>query len=153
MLRRGSWNNNPQNCRSAYRNNNASDNRNDNIGFRVVVHFRKAWSLSSGIPAFTDAGRATTKVLALFLVRRLWPVGRSGGRTHAVGPGGSGRPFGFECPARPLLCPWVQLAAWRFQGNASHVRSSTTGPMESAESLVAVRYNEAGRDRSESVSQ
>ncbi|NJR19745.1 MAG: SUMF1/EgtB/PvdO family nonheme iron enzyme [Calothrix sp. CSU_2_0] len=36
MLRGGSWNNNPQNCRSAYRNNNNPDNDNNNIGFRVV---------------------------------------------------------------------------------------------------------------------
>ena len=32
----GSWNNNPNNCRSAYRNNNSRENRNNNIGFRVV---------------------------------------------------------------------------------------------------------------------
>nr|WP_082209917.1 SUMF1/EgtB/PvdO family nonheme iron enzyme [Fischerella sp. PCC 9605] len=37
MLRGGSWNNNPRNCRSAYRNNNNPDNDNNNIGFRVVV--------------------------------------------------------------------------------------------------------------------
>jgi formylglycine-generating enzyme required for sulfatase activity len=36
-LRGGSWNNNAQNCRSANRNNNNADNRNNNIGFRVVV--------------------------------------------------------------------------------------------------------------------
>nr|WP_233744878.1 SUMF1/EgtB/PvdO family nonheme iron enzyme [Leptodesmis sichuanensis] len=35
-MRGGSWNNNPRNCRSAYRNNNNPDNRNNNIGFRVV---------------------------------------------------------------------------------------------------------------------
>jgi formylglycine-generating enzyme required for sulfatase activity len=35
--RGGSWNNNPENCRSSYRNNNDPSNRNDNIGFRVVV--------------------------------------------------------------------------------------------------------------------
>jgi hypothetical protein len=34
-LRGGSWNNNPTNCRAANRNNNARDNRNNNIGFRV----------------------------------------------------------------------------------------------------------------------
>nr|WP_228057682.1 SUMF1/EgtB/PvdO family nonheme iron enzyme [Tychonema sp. LEGE 07203] len=34
--RGGSWNNNPRNCRSAYRNNNNPDNRNNNIGFRVA---------------------------------------------------------------------------------------------------------------------
>ncbi|MEM9007981.1 MAG: SUMF1/EgtB/PvdO family nonheme iron enzyme [Cyanobacteria bacterium P01_F01_bin.86] len=36
MLRGGSWNNNPRNCRAANRNRNARDNRNNNIGFRVV---------------------------------------------------------------------------------------------------------------------
>jgi formylglycine-generating enzyme required for sulfatase activity len=36
LLRGGSWNNNPQNCRSAYRNRNNADNRNNNDGFRVA---------------------------------------------------------------------------------------------------------------------
>ncbi|MCP5007097.1 MAG: SUMF1/EgtB/PvdO family nonheme iron enzyme [Planctomycetes bacterium] len=36
VLRGVSWNNNEQNCRSAYRNNNHPDNRNNNIGFRLV---------------------------------------------------------------------------------------------------------------------
>ncbi|MDS4014100.1 MAG: SUMF1/EgtB/PvdO family nonheme iron enzyme [Candidatus Accumulibacter sp.] len=35
VLRGGSWNNNPRNCRAARRNHNAPGNRNDNIGFRV----------------------------------------------------------------------------------------------------------------------
>jgi len=36
VLRGGCWNNNAQNCRSANRNNNTPDNRNHNIGFRLV---------------------------------------------------------------------------------------------------------------------
>ncbi len=36
-LRGGSWNNNGRNCRSANRNNNEPDARNNNNGFRVVV--------------------------------------------------------------------------------------------------------------------
>jgi formylglycine-generating enzyme required for sulfatase activity len=36
MLRGGYWNNNAQNCRSAYRDANNPDNRNNNVGFRVV---------------------------------------------------------------------------------------------------------------------
>jgi formylglycine-generating enzyme required for sulfatase activity len=41
LLRGGSWNNNPANCRSAYRNRNNPDNHNkNNYGFRVV--FRSA---------------------------------------------------------------------------------------------------------------
>jgi len=35
VLRGGAWNNNPMNCRAANRNDNAPDNRNNNIGFRV----------------------------------------------------------------------------------------------------------------------
>jgi hypothetical protein len=37
VVRGGSFNNNQRNARCAYRNNNNPDNRNDNIGFRVVV--------------------------------------------------------------------------------------------------------------------
>ncbi|MEO1590874.1 MAG: SUMF1/EgtB/PvdO family nonheme iron enzyme [Cyanobacteria bacterium J06632_22] len=36
MLRGGSWNNNPDNCRSANRNRNTRDNINNTVGFRVV---------------------------------------------------------------------------------------------------------------------
>ncbi|MEK9142046.1 MAG: SUMF1/EgtB/PvdO family nonheme iron enzyme [Nitrospirota bacterium] len=36
VLRGGSWNNNPQNLRSANRNNNKPTNRNNNIGFRCA---------------------------------------------------------------------------------------------------------------------
>jgi formylglycine-generating enzyme required for sulfatase activity len=37
VLRGGSFNNNDQNVRCAYRNRNNPDNRNRNIGFRVVA--------------------------------------------------------------------------------------------------------------------
>ncbi|MCX5645977.1 MAG: SUMF1/EgtB/PvdO family nonheme iron enzyme [Phycisphaerae bacterium] len=73
VLRGGAWNNNPRNCRSAYRNNNDPDERNDNIGFRVVsVSFGLALPLRRlssvpGIPAFTDAGSVVPEVLALLL--------------------------------------------------------------------------------------
>ena len=36
VIRGGSWNNTPDNARSAIRNNNNPDNRNNNLGFRVV---------------------------------------------------------------------------------------------------------------------
>ncbi|HUW33692.1 MAG TPA: hypothetical protein VM223_18950 [Planctomycetota bacterium] len=39
-MRGGSWNNNPRNCRSANRNRNTPDNRNNNNGFRLALHFR-----------------------------------------------------------------------------------------------------------------
>ncbi|MFM7400664.1 MAG: SUMF1/EgtB/PvdO family nonheme iron enzyme [Bacteroidota bacterium] len=35
--RGGSWNNEPQNCRAANRNNNEPSNRNNNLGFRLAV--------------------------------------------------------------------------------------------------------------------
>ena len=37
VLRGGSWNNNGRNVRSANRNRNAPDNRNQNIGFRLAL--------------------------------------------------------------------------------------------------------------------
>jgi formylglycine-generating enzyme required for sulfatase activity len=37
VLRGGAFNNNARNLRCAYRNNNDPDNRNNNIGFRVVL--------------------------------------------------------------------------------------------------------------------
>ncbi len=36
MNRGGSWNNDADNARVAYRNNNHPDNRNNNLGFRVA---------------------------------------------------------------------------------------------------------------------
>ena len=44
VLRGGSWNNNQNNARCAYRNNNHPDNRNNNTGFRLVVaHGCRDW--------------------------------------------------------------------------------------------------------------
>ncbi|MFZ4629996.1 MAG: formylglycine-generating enzyme family protein, partial [Blastocatellia bacterium] len=40
LVRGGSWNNNQDNARAAYRNNNHPANRNNNIGFRVVGGLR-----------------------------------------------------------------------------------------------------------------
>ncbi len=36
MIRGGSWNNDAENCRSAYRNRNEPGNRNNNLGFRLA---------------------------------------------------------------------------------------------------------------------
>ncbi len=44
MIRGGSWNNPPRNVRSAYRNRNDSDNRNNNVGFRLTQYTRMARS-------------------------------------------------------------------------------------------------------------
>ncbi len=62
MKRGGSWNNNARNCRSANRNNNWPDNRNNNIGFRAV----------STVPQ----GQAGS--------HPVWPVSRAGGNEQAL---------------------------------------------------------------------
>ena len=44
VLRSGSWINNGRNLRSAYRNNDHRDNRNDNNGFRLArAHIATGW--------------------------------------------------------------------------------------------------------------
>jgi hypothetical protein len=70
VLRGGSFNNNQRNVRCAYRNRNNPDNRNNNIGFRVVVSHESlcgagsaAWSRlggrgpAEGEPAWPVPGR------------------------------------------------------------------------------------------------
>jgi Sulfatase-modifying factor enzyme 1 len=49
VVRGGSWNNNPANLRTANRNRNTTDNRNNNLGFRV------GRTLSAGAGAITVA--------------------------------------------------------------------------------------------------
>ncbi|MEC4806398.1 MAG: hypothetical protein SAJ12_20005 [Jaaginema sp. PMC 1079.18] len=69
--RGGSWINNPENCRSAYRNNNNPDDRdniNNNNGFRVMC----VGSERSCVPelAYGNALGAPSKSPDLF--RRCW---------------------------------------------------------------------------------
>ena len=66
LLRGGSWNNNPRNCRSAYRNHNKPDNVNDNIGFRVVClpQHPSASEPLEGIPAGAQEGSRPAPVIA-----------------------------------------------------------------------------------------
>lgn len=47
--RGGSWNNNPNECRSANRNNNNPRDNNNNIGFRVVSRTLYCQNLNMGI--------------------------------------------------------------------------------------------------------
>lgn len=47
VLRGGSWNNNATNLRSANRNHNTPNDRNNNIGFRVVAVDRTQQSQSN----------------------------------------------------------------------------------------------------------
>ena len=107
-MRGGSWNNNPRNCRSTYRNRNDPHERNDNIGFRVVWSFGPAlpetalFLIVPGIPAFTDAGSAVMEVLALFLSCR---ARVSGSRIYVTGPCGAGGEWSqWDSNPRPLAC-------------------------------------------------
>jgi len=51
------------------RNNNTPDNRNNNIGFRVALHFQSEMLMRPGIAWFTDPASVVMKVLAVFLSR------------------------------------------------------------------------------------
>jgi hypothetical protein len=64
VLRGGAFNNNPDELRCAYRNNNHPDNRNNNIGFRVVV---STFFTTSGLPrgALSLLGREEWRDLLL----------------------------------------------------------------------------------------
>lgn len=48
MNRGGSWINNARNCRSAYRNHNTPDNRNNNLGFRALAARRRRRMAAAG---------------------------------------------------------------------------------------------------------
>jgi hypothetical protein len=55
VLRGGAFNNNERNVRCAYRNRNEPDERNNNIGFRVVV----AHDFPRSVPELLDGCRVT----------------------------------------------------------------------------------------------
>ena len=65
LLRGGSWNNNPRNCRSANRNHNQPDNANNNVGFRVVCLPQHPSSTEplEGIPAGDQEGSRPAPVI------------------------------------------------------------------------------------------
>src|SRR5262245_49094584 len=66
-LRGGSWINNNDNARAVYRNNNAPGNRNNNIGFRVVVVRPTLF-----VPLQWPDARASVRAVALvYRLRRL----------------------------------------------------------------------------------
>ena len=93
MVRGGSWNNNRHNARCAYRNDNDPDNRNNNLGFRVlcVSHIEQSFAPASrhigageapqGVPEMScDHGCAAE-------VKDLWMAQASPVRTAAQSSG------------------------------------------------------------------
>ena len=72
-LRGGSWNNDAENLRSETRNWNRARNRNDNVGFRVLL------SPANTLTSFTLASHRAGGVLAPLVLRadgaeRAWPA-------------------------------------------------------------------------------
>ncbi|PZN81638.1 MAG: hypothetical protein DM484_08010 [Candidatus Methylumidiphilus alinenensis] len=61
VVRGGSWNNNARNCRSAYRNNNDPDNRNNNTGFRCARAHDQAGRLEPEQAAIHGVGSPSPK--------------------------------------------------------------------------------------------
>jgi formylglycine-generating enzyme required for sulfatase activity len=57
VVRGGSWNNNQNNARCAYRNRNEPDNWNNNIGFRIVVAHTLLFSAGNAARQTTLGGR------------------------------------------------------------------------------------------------
>jgi hypothetical protein len=100
VLRGASWNNdNPDNLLSSYRNNNTPDNRNDNVGFRVVL--AGGVSVKAERLGVTHGGDLlpgqSQDVSSLPAVPA--PVGRTGKDAAAVV---AGRPLPGESHDRPL---------------------------------------------------
>ncbi len=76
VIRGGSWNNNARNCRSANRNRNNPDNRNNNNGFRLVLlPAQWPWWMPANDPGQNPAPalmRRTKRDAALMLVTGGW---------------------------------------------------------------------------------
>ena len=103
VLRGGAFNNQTSNVRSANRNNNQPDNRNNNNGFRPASTLRQACGLPcrNSLAAFgRPAGCASAEFRSSSRVR---PV-LSGQAKSKNWRGGSGRPAGFEGPAASAFC-------------------------------------------------
>ena len=86
MLRGGSWNNNPQNCRAANRNRNAPANRNNNYGFRVAFCLHAPSGRLAGPPrtiGFRPDRRGGVVVLTPFPCRRTRGIATDGRKVEA----------------------------------------------------------------------
>ena len=69
VVRGGSWNNNGRNVRSANRNRNSPDNRNNNLGFRLALAQHAAgWCMNDQIVILFCASVQTKSKAAGMLV-------------------------------------------------------------------------------------
>jgi hypothetical protein len=79
VVRGGSWNNNSNNARASYCNRNNPNNRNNNIGFRVVVGVAHVCSTFSGRACVKARPRRLRRVLAPGVIPEIWPGQGSAG--------------------------------------------------------------------------
>jgi Sulfatase-modifying factor enzyme 1 len=72
VIRGGSWNNEPRNVRSANRNRNTPDNRNNNVGFRLAQSIRTRCVVAQSHAAYGPHGRGVRMSMSPFpgLLRR-----------------------------------------------------------------------------------
>jgi Sulfatase-modifying factor enzyme 1 len=103
VLRGGSWNNNPDNARAGYRNNNHPDNRNNNIGFRLVCSSHIGFWLPPCRPVPSAKAKGMRRTAMGWMARArpvrafaLWNAGRiyKPGVVWAPNPATPPTPFG-----------------------------------------------------------
>ncbi len=97
LIRGGSWNNNPRNCRSVNRNRNEPANRNNNLGFRVARAQR-----TRRVPRQTEPTAFRSRhprVPGKRLQARPVPVAASEGSGRAVSMAAGRSPPSFEPPS------------------------------------------------------
>jgi hypothetical protein len=117
-LRGGSWYNNQDNVRAAYRNNNTANNRNNNVGFRLVCgrvpHLVPPPQVVRVISALATGGHATIRVLPPVYARRSRLAGRGGEKEMAQGCPvcGQNRRYGYNCLPQAHTKPrgWLGFA-------------------------------------------
>lgn len=81
VVRGGSWNNNPNNLRAANRNRNNPQNRNNNLGFRLVSHGLHLSAYWAGY-GLSSANRGPVQLIP----GRAWaPDGSGPGRANREG--------------------------------------------------------------------
>jgi len=89
VIRGGSWNNSATNLRSAYRNNNNPNNRNNNYGFRVVRLCKKVHNFFANFEQRFPVGtrqlsQAATEDRKAFFSKKILPQKNLGNLANLV---------------------------------------------------------------------
>ena len=98
VLRGGAWNNNQDNARSAFRNRNNPNNRNNNVGFRVLCSSHIFHPLRGTAPAAPSGRAGSTGTLVCF--RHCPPTTVCGPRRGGEDGAGRSRPHDAGLPRR-----------------------------------------------------